>query len=85
MGSVRVKPEAASHNIDMLHTAMGVITSWLDDPTIVEVMLYPNGRLWIARLAGGLSDTGKRLSGQAPAGHFGLWLSERLSHQRGHR
>jgi type IV secretion system protein TrbB len=48
----------------MLRTAMGAITSWLDDPAIVEVMLNPDGRLWIDRLAGGLSDTGKRLSAQ---------------------
>jgi type IV secretion system protein TrbB len=48
----------------MLRTAMGAITSWLDDPAIVEVMLNPDGRLWIDRLAGGLADTGKRLSPQ---------------------
>jgi hypothetical protein len=28
----------------------------------VEVMLSPDGRLWIDRLAGGLADTGDRLS-----------------------
>jgi type IV secretion system protein TrbB len=64
MGSVLVKPETASRSIGMLRTAMGAITSWLDDPAIVEVMLNPDGRLWIDRLAGGLSDTGKRLSAQ---------------------
>jgi type IV secretion system protein TrbB len=49
----------------MLRTAMGAaITGWLDDPAIVEVMLNPDGRLWIDRLAGGLSDTGKRLSAE---------------------
>jgi hypothetical protein len=40
------------------------ITGWLEDPAIVEIMLNPDGRLWIDRLTGGLSDTGKRLSGQ---------------------
>jgi type IV secretion system protein TrbB len=64
VGSVPIKPEAASRSIGMLRTAMGAITSWLDDPAIVEVMLNPDGRLWIDRLAGGLSDTGKRLSAQ---------------------
>jgi type IV secretion system protein TrbB len=64
MGSVLVNPEAASRSIGMLRTAMGAITSWLDDPAIVEVMLNPDGRLWIDRLTGGLSDTGKRLSAQ---------------------
>jgi type IV secretion system protein TrbB len=64
VGTVSLKPEAASRSIGMLRTAMGAITSWLDDPAIVEVMLNPDGRLWIDRLAGGLSDTGKRLSAQ---------------------
>ena len=47
----------------MLRTAMGpTITGWLEDPATVEIMLNPDGRLWIDRLAGGLSHTGKRLS-----------------------
>jgi P-type conjugative transfer ATPase TrbB len=49
----------------MLRTALGpTITGWLEDPAIVEVMLNPDGRLWIDRLTGGLSDTGKRLSAE---------------------
>jgi P-type conjugative transfer ATPase TrbB len=49
----------------MLRTAMGpAITGWLEDPAIVEVMLNPDGRLWIDRLADGLADTGKRLSAE---------------------
>jgi hypothetical protein len=49
----------------MLRTAMGhAIVAWLEDPAIVEIMLNPHGRLWIDRLAGGLSDTGKRLSAE---------------------
>ena len=31
-------------------------------PAIVEVMLNPDGRLWIDRLSGGLTDTGERLA-----------------------
>jgi type IV secretion system protein VirB11 len=47
----------------MLRTALGpAIASYLDDPAIVEVMLNPDGRLWIDRLSEGLSDTGERLS-----------------------
>jgi type IV secretion system protein TrbB len=65
MGSVAAKPEAASRSVRMLRTAMGpTITGWLEDPAIVEIMLNPDGRLWIDRLTGGLSDTGKRLSPQ---------------------
>ncbi|TKD51454.1 MULTISPECIES: P-type conjugative transfer ATPase TrbB [Sphingomonas] len=43
----------------MLRTALGSsIAAWLDDPGIVEIMLNPDGRLWIDRLGSGLADTG---------------------------
>jgi type IV secretion system protein VirB11 len=38
------------------------ITRFLEDPAVVEVMLNPDGRLWVDRLSDGLSDTGERLS-----------------------
>ena len=51
----------------MLRTALGsAIARFLDDPDIVEVMLNPDGRLWIDRLSSGLMDTGEVLS--APDG-----------------
>src|SRR3974390_2812771 len=47
----------------MLRTAFGpAIARFLEDPAIVEVMLNPDGRLWIDRLSSGLADTGERLS-----------------------
>ncbi|MGY4307864.1 P-type conjugative transfer ATPase TrbB [Bradyrhizobium sp. USDA 4369] len=47
----------------MLRTALGpAIALWLEDSSVVEVMLNPDGRLWIDRLAGGLINTGERLS-----------------------
>jgi P-type conjugative transfer ATPase TrbB len=47
----------------MLRTALGPsIAAWLEDPVIVEVMLNPDGRLWVDRLLGGLADTGERLA-----------------------
>ncbi|WP_449045754.1 P-type conjugative transfer ATPase TrbB [Paracoccus versutus] len=47
----------------MLRTALGpAIARFLEDPAIVEVMLNPDGRLWIDRLSEGLTDTGERLS-----------------------
>jgi type IV secretion system protein VirB11 len=47
----------------MLRTALGpAIARFLEDPLVVEVMLNPDGRLWIDRLSEGLSDTGERLS-----------------------
>ncbi|MBL6938213.1 MAG: P-type conjugative transfer ATPase TrbB [Alphaproteobacteria bacterium] len=46
----------------MLRTALGpAIAGFLQDSSIVEVMLNPDGRLWIDRLAGGLEDTTLRI------------------------
>jgi P-type conjugative transfer ATPase TrbB len=46
----------------MLRTALGpLIAGHLEDPGVVEVMLNPDGRLWIDRLSGGLEDTGSRV------------------------
>ncbi len=47
----------------MLRTALGpAIAGFLGDVSVVEVMLNPDGRLWIDRLSEGLSDSGERLS-----------------------
>ncbi|ABS69223.1 P-type conjugative transfer ATPase TrbB [Xanthobacter versatilis] len=47
----------------MLRTALGpMITRLLEDPAVVEVMLNPDGRLWVDRLSEGLRDTGERLA-----------------------
>jgi len=47
----------------MLRTALGPdVGAWLDDPAVVEVMLNPDGRLWVDRLAEGLAETGEHLS-----------------------
>ena len=47
----------------MLRTAMGVsIATWLADPQVIEIMLNPDGRLWVDRLGIGLSDSGDRLT-----------------------
>ncbi|AXY20903.1 Type IV secretion system protein VirB11 [Komagataeibacter saccharivorans] len=47
----------------MLRTALGpAIAGHLDDPSIVEVMLNPDGRLWIDRLTDGMEDTGTRIA-----------------------
>ena len=44
--------EAISRGARMLRTALGpAIALWLEDPDVVEVMLNPDGRLWIDRLA----------------------------------
>jgi len=65
--TIAFRPEAHARGARMLRTALGsAIAGWLDDPSVGEVMLNPDGRLWIDRLAGGLEDTGERLS--APDG-----------------
>ena len=47
----------------MLRTALGAsIAAWLEDPAIIEVMLNPDGRLWVDRLGEGISDTGMTLT-----------------------
>lgn len=57
------RTEATSRGARMLRTALGpAIALWLEDPAVIEVMLNPDGRLWIDRLAEGLADTGERLS-----------------------
>ncbi len=54
---------AVERGTRMLRTALGpAVARFLEDPAIVEVMLNPDGRLWIDRLASGLADTGEQLS-----------------------
>jgi type IV secretion system protein VirB11 len=55
--------EAFARGARMLRTALGpAIATFLEDPSIVEVMLNPDGRLWIDRLSGGLEDSGRTMS-----------------------
>src|SRR5882724_93101 len=57
------RSEAIARGTRMLRTALGpLIAAHLEDPGIVEVMLNPDGRLWIDRLSGGLEDTGCRIA-----------------------
>jgi P-type conjugative transfer ATPase TrbB len=47
----------------MLRSALGTaIAGYLENDAIIEVMLNPDGRLWIDRLSSGLVDTGETLS-----------------------
>ncbi|MBN9532226.1 MAG: P-type conjugative transfer ATPase TrbB [Alphaproteobacteria bacterium] len=63
MAASSEKSEAILRGARMLRTALGpAIASFLGDASVVEVMLNPDGRLWIDRLSEGLSDTGERLS-----------------------
>lgn len=53
----------ADRSLRMLQTALGVVIgALLEDDDVAEVMLNPDGRIWIDRLGVGLADTGHRLS-----------------------
>ncbi|NJM84098.1 MAG: Flp pilus assembly complex ATPase component TadA, partial [Tabrizicola sp.] len=55
--------EAIIRGSRMLRTALGpAIAGYLEDPHVVEVMLNPDGRLWIDRLSEGLTQTDDHLS-----------------------
>ena len=57
------KTEAIARGVRMLRTALGpAIARYLEDPAVVEVMLNPDGRIWVDRLSEGLSDTSEMLS-----------------------
>jgi Flp pilus assembly CpaF family ATPase len=63
IGTFSGRTEALSRSARVLRTALGpAIAGWLEDPGVVEVMLNPDGHLWIDRLAEGLSDTDERLT-----------------------
>src|SRR4029453_14568912 len=63
VGAFTFRTEAISRGARMLRTALGpAIAAWLEDPGVVEVMLNPDGRLWVDRLTEGLIDTGERLT-----------------------
>src|ERR1700693_668043 len=61
--TISFRSEAFARGARMLRTALGpAIAGYLEASTIVEVMLNPDGRLWIDRLSGGLEDTGCRIT-----------------------
>ncbi|MBB5214411.1 P-type conjugative transfer ATPase TrbB [Parapusillimonas granuli] len=54
---------ALDRRIQMLRTAMGpVIAVALEDPDVVEIMLNPDGSLWVDRLSSGRAPLGLELS-----------------------
>jgi len=54
---------SAVRQLQMLRTAMGPdIASALDDPEVVEVLLNPDGSLWVERLGAGRAATGIHFS-----------------------
>ena len=58
----RFNPTTLDRQRTMLRTAMGpAIATALTDPAVIEVMVNPDGRLWIDRHGDGRIDTGERL------------------------
>lgn len=59
MSIVPIRSEISSRGARMLRTALGrEVARWLEEPAVIEVMLNPDGRLWIDRLGEGLADSG---------------------------
>ncbi|MGL3822773.1 P-type conjugative transfer ATPase TrbB [Sphingopyxis sp. R3-92] len=59
MSSISARHEAFQRSASMLRTALGgAIAEWLADPAVIEIMLNPDGRLWVDRLGGGIADSG---------------------------
>ncbi len=58
----RFHPDTIDRQRIMLRTAMGpAIASALADPAVIEVMVNPDGRLWIDRHGDGRIDAGERI------------------------
>ncbi len=63
MSVIPIQGQASSRGARMLRTALGPeIAGWLEDASVIEVMLNPDGRLWIDRLGAGIADTGSGMS-----------------------
>lgn len=63
MNPQSAQSEASARGARMLRTALGgAIADWLADPAVIEIMLNPDGRLWVDRLGKGITESGVRLS-----------------------
>ena len=65
MSVIPLRTQPSSRGARMLRTALGPeIEAWLSDASVIEVMLNPDGRLWIDRLGSGIVDTGQTMSAE---------------------
>ncbi len=63
MSDQQFQHASMSRSARMLRSALGPsIATYLEDEKIVEVMLNPDGRLWVDRLKGGLAETSEMIS-----------------------
>ena len=64
--SLIVNPEARTRLLQSLRHAMGeVITAAMLDPAVVEIMVNPDGKIWLDRVGRGREWTGERLDASA--------------------
>ena len=57
--AVSAPDQSLDRRVRMLRTAMGPeIAAALEDPEVVEVLLNPDGTLWLDRLGSGRAPTG---------------------------
>ena len=55
--------EILHRNTEKLRSELGnTICDALDNPEVIEIMVNPDGRIWIDRLSHGMSDTSKKIS-----------------------
>jgi type IV secretion system protein VirB11 len=60
---IALEDPAAGRSLRMLRSALGPqVCGWLGEPDVSEVMLNPDGRLWVDRLGSGLSSANAGLS-----------------------
>lgn len=58
MNAISIADEPLARSARMLRTALGPkVAGWLADETVIEVLLNPDGRLWVDRLDSGLCAT----------------------------
>ena len=63
MNCVTRTDESHSRLIEMIQSAFGdVIGMYMNDDSVIEIMLNPDSRLWIERLGEGRIDTGHTIS-----------------------
>ncbi|WP_420145442.1 P-type conjugative transfer ATPase TrbB [Sphingobium sp.] len=63
MNAYAFRNRESARSTRMLRSAFGSdVLAWLDDPVVIEVMLNPDGRIWVDRLGEGLVDSGANLS-----------------------
>jgi type IV secretion system protein VirB11 len=54
--------QAQARIMAMMATALGPVATLLDDDTVIEIMVNPDGRVWVERLGDAVCDSGYTLT-----------------------